>query len=67
MAKSCEHLEELTPEDFPAQRTPGACEECLAQGTVWVALRESPAVKNPRPAERFKRSYETKDLPWRWL
>jgi hypothetical protein len=40
MAKSCEHLEGLTPEDFPAQRTPGACEECLAQGTVWVALRE---------------------------
>ena len=27
-------------EDFPAQRTPGAWEECLAQGTVWVVLRE---------------------------
>jgi hypothetical protein len=39
MAKSCEHLEGLTPEGFPAQRTPGACEECLAQGTFWVALR----------------------------
>jgi len=30
MAKSCEHLEGLTPEDFPPQRTPNACEECLA-------------------------------------
>ena len=40
MAKSCEHLTGLTPEDFPPQRTPDACEECLTEGTVWVALRE---------------------------
>jgi len=40
MAKSCEHLAGLTPEDFPPQRTPNACEECLADGTFWVALRE---------------------------
>ena len=40
MAKSCEHLVGLTPEDFPPQKTPDACEECLAEGTVWVALRE---------------------------
>lgn len=29
MAKPCEHLARVTPEDFPPQRTPGACEECL--------------------------------------
>jgi hypothetical protein len=38
MAKPCEHLAMVTPEDFPPQRTPGACEECLAEGTAWVAL-----------------------------
>ena len=40
MTASCEHLAKLTTEDFPPQRTPNACEECLAAGTAWVALRE---------------------------
>jgi monovalent cation/hydrogen antiporter len=40
MAKSCEHLEGLTAADFPASRTPDACEECLVEKTLWVALRE---------------------------
>jgi monovalent cation/hydrogen antiporter len=40
MAKSCEHLSGLKVEDFPPQRTPDACEECLTEGTFWVALRE---------------------------
>lgn len=40
MSTPCEHLNGLTPADFPAPRTPGACEECTALGTVWVALRE---------------------------
>ena len=40
MAKSCEHLSDLKAEDFPPQRTPDACEECLTEGTFWVALRE---------------------------
>jgi hypothetical protein len=40
MANSCEHLEGLSAKDFPPQKTPGACEECLTEGTVWVALRE---------------------------
>jgi CPA1 family monovalent cation:H+ antiporter len=40
MADSCEHLTGLTPKDFPPQKTPDACEECLAEGTRWVALRE---------------------------
>jgi uncharacterized UBP type Zn finger protein len=39
-ANSCEHLEGLSAKDFPPQKTPGACEECLTEGTVWVALRE---------------------------
>jgi len=30
MPTPCEHLEGLTPADFPPPRTPGACEECLA-------------------------------------
>ena len=40
MANPCEHLAGLKPDDFPPQRTPNACEKCLAEGTVWVALRE---------------------------
>jgi uncharacterized UBP type Zn finger protein len=36
----CEHLNGLTEKDFPEPRTPDACEECLAEGTMWVALRE---------------------------
>jgi len=36
-------FDRLKPENFPAQRTSNACEECLAEGTVWVALRECQA------------------------
>lgn len=37
---SCDHLVGLTAADFPAPRTPGACEDCIAEGTTWVHLRE---------------------------
>ena len=37
---TCEHLQNLTASDFPPPRTPNACEECLAEGTRWVQLRE---------------------------
>ena len=40
MAQPCEHLSGLSPGDFPPQKTPDACEECLKEGTFWVALRE---------------------------
>jgi hypothetical protein len=40
MATSCEHLQGLASKDCPPQKTPNACEECLSEGTVWVALRE---------------------------
>jgi len=40
MAKSCEHFQYLTAADLPLLKTPGACEECLVEGTQWVALRE---------------------------
>ncbi len=40
MPEPCEHLGGLTAADFPPPRTPDACEECLAEGTSWVALRE---------------------------
>jgi CPA1 family monovalent cation:H+ antiporter len=43
MADFCEHLKELTARDFPPPKSPGACEECLKEGTVWVALRECQA------------------------
>ncbi len=43
MGKPCEHLKGLTAADFPAPRTPGACEACLVEGTRWVALRECQA------------------------
>ncbi len=36
----CEHLRGLSADDFPPPRTPGACEDSLAEGTWWVALRE---------------------------
>jgi uncharacterized UBP type Zn finger protein len=40
MADGCEHLAGLRAADFPEPRTPDACEDCLAEGTRWVALRE---------------------------
>jgi CPA1 family monovalent cation:H+ antiporter len=36
----CEHLRGLTAAAFPSLHTPGACEECLREGTRWVVLRE---------------------------
>ena len=43
LATSCEHLQGLTSKDFPSQKTPNACEECLSEGTVLVALPECQA------------------------
>ena len=40
MATVCEHLQGLRAADFPPPKTPNACEECLVEGTRWVALRE---------------------------
>ena len=40
MKPACEDLKDLTQRDFPPPRTPDACEECLAEGTMWVQLRE---------------------------
>ena len=37
---SCEHLQNISAGDFPPPKTPDGCEECLAEGTFWVALRE---------------------------
>ena len=34
MAKLCEHLQYLTAADFPLLKTPEACAECLAEGTL---------------------------------
>jgi len=39
MVNACEHLAGLKPGNFPQQKTPNACQECLTEGTVWVALR----------------------------
>ena len=36
----CEHLENLTESDFAPLKKPIACEECLKEGTKWVALRQ---------------------------
>ena len=35
----CEHLRAFCTLDTPAPHTPGACEECLRDGTAWVSLR----------------------------
>jgi monovalent cation/hydrogen antiporter len=40
MKTPCEDLSGLKPSDFPQPRTPNGCEECLKEGTRWVALRE---------------------------
>lgn len=40
MADTCEHLEAVSLSDFLPPRTPDGCEECIAEGTEWVALRE---------------------------
>jgi monovalent cation/hydrogen antiporter len=36
---NCEHLRAFCTADTPSPRTPGACEECLRDGTPWVTLR----------------------------
>ena len=40
MSLPCEHLRGLTVASFPSPNTPGACEECLREGTRWVELGE---------------------------
>ena len=40
MSKTCEHLKGLTEGDFAPPGQPLACEECLKEGTKWVALRQ---------------------------
>jgi uncharacterized UBP type Zn finger protein len=37
---TCKHLENLTSSDFPRPKTLDACEDCLAEGTRWIELRE---------------------------
>lgn len=43
MSEHCEHLEGLSESDFPEPNTPGECEDCVREGTRWVALRECQA------------------------
>lgn len=52
METSCEHLQGLASKDFPPQKTPNACEECLSEGTVWVAAR-MPSVRPRRLLRLF--------------
>jgi CPA1 family monovalent cation:H+ antiporter len=40
MDQPCEHLQNLTKASFATPPIPLACEECLKEGTRWVALRE---------------------------
>jgi CPA1 family monovalent cation:H+ antiporter len=40
MKQPCEHLKNLTATDFAPLNPPVACEECLKEGTQWVALRQ---------------------------
>jgi hypothetical protein len=44
MTNPCEHLKGLTSVDFPAPKTPNACEEYLIEKTHWVALRNAERV-----------------------
>jgi monovalent cation/hydrogen antiporter len=36
---TCEHVSGLSSSSFPPPATPNACEDCLREGTRWVALR----------------------------
>ena len=47
MAKPCEHLARVT-QGCPPADSQGACEECLAEGTAWVALPRVPIVRPRR-------------------
>ena len=40
MNQSCEHLKKITKANFLSPHEPIACEECVKEGTHWVALRE---------------------------
>jgi len=40
MNQPCEHLKNLSEANFASPRVPIACEECLKEGTRWVALRQ---------------------------
>ena len=40
MDRPCGHLENLSEADFAPLKTPMGCEECLKEGTKWVALRQ---------------------------
>ena len=40
MNEPCEHLKSLTESNFTPPRVPVGCEECLKEGTLWVALRQ---------------------------
>ncbi|MGH8651066.1 MAG: UBP-type zinc finger domain-containing protein [Gammaproteobacteria bacterium] len=40
MKSPCDHLTNLTASNFPPPNTPNACEDCLREGTQWIALRE---------------------------
>ncbi|MGH9082643.1 MAG: UBP-type zinc finger domain-containing protein [Acidimicrobiales bacterium] len=37
---ACEHLDGLHSSDFQPPEPADACEDCLREGTRWVALRE---------------------------
>jgi hypothetical protein len=38
-AATCQHLVDLSSASFPPPATPNACEDCLREGTRWIALR----------------------------
>ena len=62
MAKPCEHLQGLSATDFPPSRTPGACEDCLKEGTRWVQLRECQACGHVGCCDSSTGKHATKHL-----
>ena len=40
MSEACEHIKGLTADNFPTPKIDNAWEDCLVEGSVWVALRE---------------------------
>jgi len=60
MNEPCEHLRNLTETDFASLRAPFACEECLKEGTRWVALRQCKTCGHVGCCDSSPRKHATK-------
>ena len=60
MNEPCKHLKNLTEARFTSLRAPIACEECLKEGTQWVALRQCMTCGHVGCCDSSKNKHATK-------